>query len=35
MIDVAADPYSQDGSTSAEKDDSDSITTPLARIGKM
>ena len=35
MIDCAADPYSKDESTSAEKEDKDSVTVPFARIGKM
>ena len=34
MIDCAADPYSKDESTSAEKEDKDSVTVPFARIGK-
>lgn len=33
MADNAAKPYSKDSSTSAEKEDSDHITVPLARIG--
>ncbi len=33
MADNAAQPYSKDSSTSAEKEDSDTITVPLARIG--
>ena len=34
MVDNAAVPYSQDSSSSAEKEDSDVITVPFARIGK-
>ena len=34
MSDNAALPYSKDASTSAEKEDEDHITVPLARIGK-
>ena len=33
MADNAAEPYSKDGSTSAEKEDSDHITVPMARVG--
>ncbi|MCH5149612.1 MAG: cadherin-like beta sandwich domain-containing protein [Spirochaetales bacterium] len=33
MVDVANDPCSQDESTSAEKEDTDELTTPYARIG--
>lgn len=33
MADNANKPYSKDSSTSAEKEDSDTITVPLARIG--
>lgn len=35
MIDNAAEPYSKDESTSAEKEDLDVITTSFARIGHM
>ena len=35
MIDNAAEPYSKDESTSAEKEDLDLITTSFARIGHM
>ena len=34
MCDNAAKPYSKDASTSAEKEDEDHITVPMARIGK-
>ena len=34
MADNAAEPYSKDASTSAEKEDEDHITVPMARIGK-
>ncbi|MBQ3417332.1 MAG: dockerin type I repeat-containing protein [Ruminococcus sp.] len=34
MADNAAKPYSKDKSTSAEKEDEDHITVPMARIGK-
>ena len=34
MADNAAKPYSKDPSTSAEKEDEDHITVPMARIGK-
>lgn len=34
MADNAAKPYSKDASTSAEKEDEDHITVPMARIGK-
>ena len=34
MSDNAAKPYSMDASTSAEKEDADHITAPMARIGK-
>lgn len=33
MLDCATEPYSQDDSTSAEKEDVDVITVPLARLG--
>ncbi|MEE3449548.1 MAG: dockerin type I domain-containing protein [Acutalibacteraceae bacterium] len=33
MLDNAAKPYGQDDSTTGEKDDMDTITVPLARIG--
>ncbi|MBR1691909.1 MAG: starch-binding protein, partial [Lachnospiraceae bacterium] len=33
MLDNALEPYSQDESSSAEKEDSDTITVPLARLG--
>ena len=33
MVDVACDPYSADDSTSAEKEDVDTVTTALARLG--
>ena len=33
MADNAAMPYSKDKSTSAEKEDSDHITVPMARVG--
>ena len=33
MLDKATEPYSQDESSSAEKEDVDTITVPLARIG--
>ena len=35
FLDKATDPYSQDDSTSAEKEDSDNVTVPLAKIGTM
>lgn len=35
MLDIATDPYGPDSSTSAEKEDYDLITAPLARIGKL
>lgn len=34
MADNAAKPYSKDSSTSAEKEDEDHITVPMARVGK-
>ena len=34
MLDVATEPYGPDASTSAEKEDYDVVTAPLARIGK-
>ena len=33
MLDVACQPYSKDDSTSAEKEDEDTVTVPLARLG--
>ena len=33
MLDVANDPYSADDSTSAEKEDADTVTVALARLG--
>lgn len=35
MVDVVDQPYSQDESTSAEKEDEDKLTTPQARVGHM
>ena len=35
MLDVATEPYGPDESTSAEKEDYDVITAPLARIGNL
>ncbi|MCQ2514084.1 MAG: dockerin type I domain-containing protein [Ruminococcus sp.] len=34
MLDAATDEYSKDPSSTAEKEDSDTITVPLARVGK-
>ena len=33
MVDIANEPYSQDDSTSAEKEDTDEVTVALARLG--